>query len=146
MAPLIKLWELAGDDPQRLFSPFVWRVRLVLFHKQIPYESTVWRYSDKELIKPCQRVRMLLQIPGENSSAVGLSDSRGGRASVCTRLRAAVAQVPVLDYKGQRLNESYDIIKWLDKEFPDVPVLKTGLPAGEADCCPCKHPGRSCGS
>ena len=39
-------------------------------------------------------------------------------------------QVPVLDFEGQRLNESYQIIKWLDKQFPNSPQLRNGHPAG----------------
>ena len=58
MSEPLKLWELAGDDPQRVFSPFVWRVRLALFHKQIPYESVCWRYAEKELIRPSQKVKV----------------------------------------------------------------------------------------
>ena len=56
MSPAVRLWELAGDTPSRVFSPFAWRVRLVLNHKQIPYESASWRYADKGLIKPCETV------------------------------------------------------------------------------------------
>ena len=47
------------------------------------------------------------------------------QAEVC------LVQVPVLDYKGERLNESYEIVKFLDKQFPDTPqVLKAGHPGG----------------
>ncbi|KAK9826622.1 hypothetical protein WJX74_006406 [Apatococcus lobatus] len=55
----LRLWELAGADPARVFSPYVWRVRLVLAHKGIDYESTVWRYNDKRLIAPAQKVPVL---------------------------------------------------------------------------------------
>ncbi len=51
-----KLWELAGADPARVFSPYVWKVRLVLAHKNINYESIPWRYADKPLIAPSQKV------------------------------------------------------------------------------------------
>lgn len=52
----LRLWELAGAEPTRVFSPYVWRVRLVLAHKGIEYESTTWRYNDKRLIAPAQKV------------------------------------------------------------------------------------------
>ena len=52
----LRLWELAGADPKRVFSPYVWRVRLVLAHKGIGYESATWRYNDKPLIAPAQKV------------------------------------------------------------------------------------------
>jgi len=41
MAP-IKLWELAGADPQRVFSPFCWASRLAVLHKGLEYESVPW--------------------------------------------------------------------------------------------------------
>lgn len=40
----------------QVFSPYVWRVRLALYHKQIPYQSMCWRYADKEKIKPFEKV------------------------------------------------------------------------------------------
>lgn len=52
----LRLWELAGADPKRVFSPYVWRVRLVLAHKGVGYESATWRYNDKPLIAPAQKV------------------------------------------------------------------------------------------
>ncbi len=53
----IKLWELAGDEEKRVFSPYAWRIRLMLVHKQIKYETIPWRYSDKDLIKPYTQAR-----------------------------------------------------------------------------------------
>lgn len=45
-----KLYELAGSDPARLFSPFCWRVRLALAHKGLEFDSIPWRFTDKEVI------------------------------------------------------------------------------------------------
>jgi len=50
------LWELAGADPNCVFSPFVWRVRLALYYKGQSYKSVPWRYSEKDLIKPSEKV------------------------------------------------------------------------------------------
>ena len=52
----ITLWELAGADPTCVFSPFVWRVRLALYYKGQSYKSIPWRYSEKDLIKPAEKV------------------------------------------------------------------------------------------
>lgn len=52
----LKLWELAGKEEGRVFSPYAWRVRLVLAHKGVKYETVPWRYSQKELIKPSDKV------------------------------------------------------------------------------------------
>ena len=53
----VTLWELAGADPHCMFSPFVWRVRLILAHKGLAYKSIPWRYTEKDLIKPAEKVR-----------------------------------------------------------------------------------------
>lgn len=55
----MKLWELAGEDPNISISPFVWRVRLLLAYKGQSYESIPWRFMDKEAIKPCEKVPVL---------------------------------------------------------------------------------------
>ena len=52
----LKLWELAGKEEGRVFSPYAWRVRLVLAHKGIEFETVPWRYSQKDLIKPSDKV------------------------------------------------------------------------------------------
>ncbi|KAL3144547.1 hypothetical protein ABBQ32_004278 [Trebouxia sp. C0010 RCD-2024] len=87
MAPKqLKLWELAGDNADWSFSPFVWRVRFALAYKSLPYEYQAWRFNDRDLIAPCKTV-------------------------------------PTLDYGDKRMNESMDICKYLDTEFPDTPKL-----------------------
>lgn len=55
----VTLWELAGADPHCMFSPFVWRVRLILAHKGLAYKSIPWRYTEKDLIKPAEKVPVL---------------------------------------------------------------------------------------
>ncbi len=56
------LWELAGADPNCVFSPFVWRVRLALYYKGQSYKSVPWRYTEKDLIKPSEKVTFA-QLP-----------------------------------------------------------------------------------
>lgn len=45
-----ELFELCGADPELLFSPYCWRVRLALAHKGLDYQSRPIRFTDKELI------------------------------------------------------------------------------------------------
>ena len=54
----IKLWELAGDKPDCKISPYAWRVRLTLALKGLQYESIPWRFTDKDAIKPFEKVGM----------------------------------------------------------------------------------------
>jgi len=46
----IKLYDLAGAEPERRFSPFCWRTKLALAHKQLEVETIPWRFGDKPLI------------------------------------------------------------------------------------------------
>ena len=43
----IKLYDLAGANPDRRFSPFCWRTRMALAHKGLAVETLPWRFSDK---------------------------------------------------------------------------------------------------
>lgn len=43
----IKMYDLAGADPNRRFSPFCWRIRMALAHKGLEVETIAWRYADK---------------------------------------------------------------------------------------------------
>lgn len=48
----LKLFDLAGAQPDRRFSPYCWRVRMAIAHKGLEVETIPWRFSDKELISP----------------------------------------------------------------------------------------------
>jgi glutathione S-transferase len=46
----VTLYDLAGADANRRFSPYCWRIRLALEHKELPVETIPWRFTDKEVI------------------------------------------------------------------------------------------------
>ena len=46
----IRLHELCGSDPARVFSPYCWRVRMALAHKGLAHEARPWRFTDKAAI------------------------------------------------------------------------------------------------
>ena len=46
----MKLWELAGAEDDRLFSPYCWRIRMALAHKGLKAESVPWRFTQKSAI------------------------------------------------------------------------------------------------
>lgn len=46
----IKLYELAGAEDNRRFCPSCWRIRFVLGHKQLEFETVACRFTDKVVI------------------------------------------------------------------------------------------------
>ncbi|MBV9568049.1 MAG: glutathione S-transferase family protein [Hyphomicrobiales bacterium] len=62
---VLRLYDLAGADPQRRFSPYCWRIRLALAHKQLPTETIPWRFTDKEVIAPSGQGRVPVLVEGD---------------------------------------------------------------------------------
>ena len=46
----IRLYDLAGAEEDRRFSPFCWRTKMALAHKGLPVEEVAWRFTEKEAI------------------------------------------------------------------------------------------------
>ncbi|MDR3505552.1 MAG: glutathione S-transferase N-terminal domain-containing protein [Acidocella sp.] len=44
------LYDLAGSDDTIRFSPFCWRTKLALAHKNLAYEAIPWRFTEKDKI------------------------------------------------------------------------------------------------
>jgi glutathione S-transferase len=44
------LYDLAGADPALRFSPFCWRIRMALAHKDLDVETIPWRFTEKDRI------------------------------------------------------------------------------------------------
>jgi len=44
------LYDLAAADPNFRFSPYCWRIKLALAHKNLPFESIPVRFTDKDVI------------------------------------------------------------------------------------------------
>lgn len=64
-----KLFELCGTETERVFSPFCWRTRMALAHKDIKAETIPWRFSEKDAIAPHQSDKVPVLIDGETSVA-----------------------------------------------------------------------------
>ncbi len=45
-----QLYELAAADETLRFSPYCWRVKLALAHKNLAYETVPWHFTDKAAI------------------------------------------------------------------------------------------------
>ena len=49
-AMAIRMYDLAGEDTARRFSPFCWRIRMALAHKGLTVETIPWRFTEKAAI------------------------------------------------------------------------------------------------
>jgi glutathione S-transferase len=58
------LYDLAGAEADRRFSPYCWRVRLALAHKGLPLETIPWRFTDKEVIAFSEQGRVPVLLDG----------------------------------------------------------------------------------
>ena len=47
----ITLYDLAGAEDDRRFSPYCWRVKMALKHKGLPFETIPWRFTEKDVIE-----------------------------------------------------------------------------------------------
>ena len=46
----IQLYDLAGAEDERRFSPYCWRIKMALKHKGLDFETVAWRYTEKDVI------------------------------------------------------------------------------------------------
>jgi glutathione S-transferase len=46
----IVLYDLAGAEDDRRFSPYCWRIKMALAHKGLEYQTVAWRFTEKEVI------------------------------------------------------------------------------------------------
>jgi glutathione S-transferase len=44
----ITMYDLAGTEANRRFSPFCWRTRMALAHKRLEVETVPWRFTEKD--------------------------------------------------------------------------------------------------
>ena len=67
----LRLYDLAGADPDRRFSPYCWRIRMALAHKDLLVETIPWRFTEKDAIAASGQPRVPVLVDGEK----WLSDS-----------------------------------------------------------------------
>jgi glutathione S-transferase len=61
-----KLYDLAAADEGVRFSPYCWRVKLALAHKNLPFETVPWRFTDKGEIAFAKTGLVPVLIDGQN--------------------------------------------------------------------------------
>jgi glutathione S-transferase len=63
----IKLYDLAGQEDDRRFSPYCWRVKMALKHKGLDFETIPWRFTEKDVIAPYKSTTVPVLVDGSNS-------------------------------------------------------------------------------
>lgn len=63
----IQLYDLAGAEPERRFSPFCWRIKLALAHKGLPVETIAWRFTDTAAISFSGQGKVPVLVDGGNT-------------------------------------------------------------------------------
>ena len=88
----LQLYDLAGAEPERRFSPYCWRTKLALMHKGLPFDTIPWRFTDKDAIAFSGQGRVPVLIDGDQV----VSDSW----TIATYLEDAYADRPSL-FRGE---------------------------------------------
>ena len=60
----ITLYDLAGAEPNRRFSPFCWRARLALAHKGLAVETVPWGFTEKDRLPQPNAGRVPVIVDG----------------------------------------------------------------------------------
>ena len=60
----ITLYDLAGAEADRRFSPFCWRARMALAHKGLDVETVPWRFTEKDKLPQPNAGRVPVIVDG----------------------------------------------------------------------------------
>jgi len=70
----ITLYDLAGAEAERRFSPFCWRAKMALAHKGLEVETVPWRFTEKDQLPQPNAGRVPVIVDGgqvvHDSSAI----------------------------------------------------------------------------
>jgi len=61
----ITLYELAGAEEDRRFSPYCWRIVMALRHKGLDFEGVAWHFTDKDAIAFAGTDKVPVLVDGE---------------------------------------------------------------------------------
>jgi glutathione S-transferase len=102
----ITLYDLAGAEEDRRFSPYCWRIKLALKHKGLEFESVPWRFTDKDKIAFAGADKVPVLVDGE----VSIHDS----PAIAAYLEKTYPDRPSLfgDAAGAALSRFY--VDWTD--------------------------------
>ncbi len=63
----IVLYDLAGAEDDRRFSPYCWRTKMALQHKGLEFETIPWRFTEKDEIAFTGSTTVPVIVDGERA-------------------------------------------------------------------------------
>lgn len=60
----ITMYDLAGAEAERRFSPFCWRTRMALAHKGLEVETVPWRFTERDKLPQPSEGRVPVIVDG----------------------------------------------------------------------------------
>lgn len=61
----ITMYDLAGAEAERRFSPFCWRARMALAHKGLAVETVPWRFTERDKLPQPNAGRVPVIVDGD---------------------------------------------------------------------------------
>lgn len=120
------LYDLAGAEDERRFSPYCWRVRMALAHKGLSVEAVPWRFTEKDAIAFSGQGKVPVLVDGEQT----ISDSW----AIAVYLEETYADRPSLFGSPAALAVTRFLNAWADR------ILIPGIvPLIVADVFGCLH-------
>jgi glutathione S-transferase len=139
------LYDLAGAEDDRRFSPYCWRTKMALAHKGLDIKTVPWRFTEKEAIGFSGQGRVPVLVDGEQviadswAIAVYLEETypdrpslfagEGGRALAKfvnswadTVLNPGIARLVVADIVAHLHEKDRDYFRSTREKFFGVPL------------------------
>ncbi|HLS85860.1 MAG TPA: glutathione S-transferase family protein [Burkholderiales bacterium] len=105
----ITLYDLAGQEDDRRFSPYCWRVKMALKHKGLDFEAVPWRYTEKDAIAFSEQG----QVPVLKDGSAVVVDSW----KIASYLEEAYPSRPALFEGAQAMALSHFFNTWVFREI-----------------------------
>ena len=113
------LYDLAGAEDDRRFSPYCWRVKMALAHKGLTYETVPWRFTEKDVIAFSSSTVVPVLVDGERV----VTDSW----AICQYLESAYPDSPPLAECAQAWALALFIRQWTERTLASA-MLRIILP------------------
>jgi glutathione S-transferase len=124
----ITMYDLAGAEEGRRFSPFCWRARMALAHKGLSFETIPWRFTDQDKLPAGSQGRVPVivddgRVVCDSWDIAEYLDARYPDAPALFDSPAAKGQARFIRYWAERVLQpimaqivTYDIFRHVDEK------------------------------